>query len=449
MTTDDPVLAALSRANPEPTPHTASGAELDRMVERILAEPQTGSGATRRTRDPRPRPGARALVPAVSIAVVVALVAVLVAVGGHRSRVTPGAGEGIRIVYRLSPTPQVPTLTPVAVQQELKVLQARAGAAGTEKLRVKRIGRDEIVITLAPGSDVPLAERLLGTGPQLEFYDWEASVLTPRGTTAAAGLLPSSEAAVTLSQGGANGPGTAGARTGAMRLYDAVRLASRQAPARLGPQLSRLGPVYYRFSAPRTASCQDATPCLSAGPVSQRSQLPAAGRRARTLTVPQGTTVVQASLQNVPAGSPQARFFVLRDRVAIDGAGATDATAGRDPATGQPDVEFRLNSAQILALRQLTRTLSHRGESVSLGQTLLDQHLAIVLDGRLLTAPQINFQQFPDGLVTEASKPFSIEGGLTARGASALADRLALIGPLNLQLVSPKGPAAGYLAKRP
>jgi preprotein translocase subunit SecD len=159
--------------------------------------------------------------------------------------------------------------------------------------------------------------------------------------------------------------------------------------------------------------------------------------------VPQGTTVVQASQQNVPAGSPQARSFVLRDRVGLDGAGATDATAGRDPATGQADVELTLNPAQSLALRQLSRTLAHRGERVSIGTTVLDQHFVIVLDGRLLTVPQISFAQFPDGLVTEASKPLSVLEGVSSRGAQTLADSLALIGPLNLQLVSPQAPPAG------
>jgi preprotein translocase subunit SecD len=363
---------------------------------------------------------------------------VLIVVGGHHAHRggEPAAG-GARIVYLASPTPEVPAVTPAAIQQEVAVLRARALTLGTTKLQVTQVGHDEIAVTLPSGDDVALTARLLNTGPHLEFYDWEAGVLTPAGKPSADGLLSQSVAALDLSQGGSHGAGTVGARTGAMRLYPAVRLAATQTPLAVNQDLSRLGPAYYRFSAPRTARCRAATPCLLAGPVSRRSQLPAAGPHARTVTVPQGTIVVQAGLQDVSARSPQARFFVLRDRVAIDGAGAMDPTAGNDPATGQPQVAFRLNPAQIVALRRVTRTISHRGENVSLGATRLNQHLAIVFDGRLLTVPQISFANFPDGLVGDAGQPFSIEGGLTARGAQVLAARLALIGPLHLQQVSP------------
>jgi SecD/SecF fusion protein len=68
-----------------------------------------------------------------------------------------------------------------------------------------------------------------------------------------------------------------------------------------------------------------------------------------------------------------------------------------------------------------------------LGQTL-NQHFAVVLDGRLLTVPQIDFKSYPDGI---RSATGDITSGLTVGSARDLATQLRL-GALqvNLRVIS-------------
>jgi hypothetical protein len=437
MTTDDPVLDELARANPEPAP--TPGPETEVLLARILAEAESApirtpeSAAESLRRHP-----ARVLVPLTSVAVVLAVIAVLVAVGSHPTARAPGAG-GDRIVYRASPTPLVPHVTLATLRHEVTVLQAHARAVGLPVARVALTGHDEIAVTFAPGSDVAQDERIFATLPQLAIYDWEANLIAPNGRTVVSGLRTQRDSAIALSQGGADGPGTA--RAGGMPLYAAVRLAARRRPAPVNKNLSRLGPQYYLFQDAGSASCPGTTPCYLAGPVWPRSELPGGGStpRTRTLAVPQGTLVVQAAGQSISPGAPGARFFVLRDRVGVSGRFMTDPTVTRGPNRGDA-VDVHLN--QPLGRRQfheLTATLAHRGQQVSTGDSALYQHLAIVLDGRLLGVPQIDFRVFPDGALT-ASPSLEITGGLIPRSARTLAAQLRVgVAPLDLQRISPKG----------
>jgi SecD/SecF fusion protein len=430
--TDDPVLAALSRANPEPAP--VPGPEAEALLARILAEAEAEPtpGTTRARRHP-----ARVLVPLTSVAVVLALVVVLVVAGTHPAQRTLGAA-GARIVYRVQPTPLIPHLTPAALRHEVAVLRAHARSAGLPVERVALAGHDEIAVTFAPGADVAQDERIFATVPQLEIYDWEANLIAPNGQTVAAGLRARRETAIALSQGGDRGPGTA--RAGGMPLYAAVRLAARRRPAPDGASLSRLGPQYYLFQDADSATCPGAKPCYLGGPAVRQSDLPGGGTRigTRTLVVPQGTLVIQAAGQSAPAGAPRARFYVLRDRIALDGGQIDDPTVG-PAANGGDEVSVRMTASAQRQFRRVTATLAHRGERLSTGATLLDQHLAIVFDGRLLSVPQIAFTEFPDGVLLPGPS-IEISGGFTPRNARTLAAELQLaVAPLALQRVSPKG----------
>jgi SecD/SecF fusion protein len=431
MTTDDPVVSALSRTNPEPAPVPGPGAEalLARIVAEAAADP---APATART----PRHPARVLVPLTSVAVVLAVIAVLVAVGSPPTARAPGSA-GERIVYRASPTPLAPHVTPATLRREVTVLRAHARSAGLPVERVALAGHDEIAVTFSPGSDVAQDERIFASLPQLEIDDWEANLIAPNGQTVASGLRAQRDTAIALSQGGARGPGVA--RAGGMPLYAAVRLAARRRPAPANKTLSRLGPQYYLFRDAGSASCPGATPCYLAGPVAPRSALPGGGTapRTRVLAVPQGTLVVQAASQTVSSTSPRARFYVLRDRIAVNGALLTDPTVTR-AAVGGDEVDLRTAGLAQRQFRELTATLAHRGQRVSLTTEEFNQHFAIVLDGRLLGVPQINFKQFPDGVLSGRS--IGIVGGLSPRGARTLAAQLQVAdAPLALQRISPKG----------
>jgi SecD/SecF fusion protein len=438
MTTDDPVVSALSRTNPEPAP--VPGPDAEALLARILAEAEAEPEA-----EPEPAPAtirtrrhpARVLVPLASVVVVLALVAVLLVAGSHPAHRAPGVG-GERIVYRALPTPLVPQVTPTTLRHEVAVLQAHARSAGLPVKRVALAGHDEIAVTLTPGSDVAAVERLVTSVPRLYVYDWEANVITPGGRTVVSGLRAHRNTAIALSQGRDGGPGTA--RAGGMPLYAAVRLAARRRPAPDGASLSRLGPQYYLFQDGGSATCPGPTPCYLGGPVVHRSDLPGGGTRigTRTLVVPQGTLVIQAAAQSAPAGAPRARFYVLRDRIAVNGGQIDDPTVG-PAANGGDQVSVRMTASAQRQFRRVTATLAHRGERLSTGATLLDQHLAIVFDGRLLSLPQIAFTEFPDG-VQLPGPSIEISGEFTPRNARTLAAELQLaVAPLALQRISPKG----------
>src|SRR5262249_39507804 len=128
----------------------------------------------------------------------------------------------------------------------------------------------------AQSGDRALIEALaLGSPARLEFYDWEASALTPNGKSVASQLSAQAPAALTISQGaGSAAPGQPDA--GAVPLYRAVKLASEQ-PKSISPHNARQGAQYYMFGAPGSAACaakarQDGTVptagqhCLLAGP---------------------------------------------------------------------------------------------------------------------------------------------------------------------------------------
>jgi preprotein translocase subunit SecD len=153
--------------------------------------------------------------------------------------------------------------------------------------------------------------------------------------------------------------------------------------------------------------------------------------------VPQGTVVVQAeqlhSAAPVAVVSPAARFFVLRDVAALTGDDIVNPRASTDQG-GQPDVTFGLTGTGQSAFQRVTRTIAHRGPTVSLGGLTLNQHFAVALDDQLLTVPQISYHQYPDGVI--GAKGADVVGGFTTQFARDLATELR-DGPLpfNLRVV--------------
>jgi SecD/SecF fusion protein len=337
--------------------------------------------------------------------------------------------------------------------REIAVIRRRLASLG-RGYTVRQTGAHGIVVTIpkAHGAETSRIVGLITPPAQLRFYDWEANVLTPNGKTVASQLSTQDRAAVSVSQGGGAGPGAPG--TG-MPLYDAVTLAAKQPPAAASRFLSRLGPEYYMFGASGSSGCATAarywgastTPagrCLLAGPVSAASRREAIDELTSALppgvavsegqvrVIPQGTVILQAAQLNaaaqVPVFSPAARFFVLRDHVALSGADITHPQASTD-TSGLPDVTFGFTGAGRAAFQRVTKAVAHRGANVSLGGSQLNQHFAVALDNQLVTVPQIDFRSYPDGIIPATGA--DITGTLTRQSARDLATELR-DGPLPL-----------------
>jgi SecD/SecF fusion protein len=139
----------------------------------------------------------------------------------------------------------------------------------------------------------------------------------------------------------------------------------------------------------------------------------------------------------VPWSNPSAQYYVLSDRVALDGNEITNPQQSTDQS-GSPNVTFGFTRAGRNAFQTVTAQIAHRAELVSgLGQTL-NQHFAFALDTQLLTVPVIDFKAYPNGISGEGGA--DITGGLTRTSARQLAAELRL-GPLpvHLRLLSING----------
>jgi SecD/SecF fusion protein len=450
--TDEHVIARLAEANPvrESGSHTPQEqAEAERILRRVLDDaPSRGS---RRIRRPG-RPRAGVLVPVASLLVVLVVAGVLLRTGGSATTTGSTPSGGLRITFRAEPSPQVARITAAAMARTTTIMRSRVRTLG-RGFTVTQSGASEIVVT---GPRASAAERqrvtdLAGQTAQLFFYDWEANALTLNGKPAAEGLIRQERDSVILSSGGAAGqPGVPGA--GGLPLYQAAKLAAKQPSQPLAQTQSRKGPAYYFFGAPGSAACAAAAKaegtlpvhrqhCLLNGPVSRRSDLyvglPAGVTKAdgELVAVPQGTVVLQATdpsaSDQISPGSPSAEFFVLKDHVALLGNDITNPRAGTDQS-GQPDVTFGFNGTGQRRFEAMTREVARRGANVSVGGATFNQHFAVALDNQLVTVPQIDFRQYPDGVI--GGRGADISGGLTAQSAKDIATELRLGAlPLNLK----------------
>src|SRR5829696_2261253 len=261
------------------------------------------------------------------------LAASAVAIGLKSTRLGLDLKGGTELVYQGEPTQQVPVVTPTDIDRAVEIIRERVDQLGVGEPEIQRSGKDQISVGLPDVQDPERAEQQVGTPAQLYFYDWEANVLTPDGKTAAP-LLPAQDPdASRISQaGGDPAQGTL--------LYDAVRLASKQKASATDKGGSRIGSAYYLF---------DAEHRYLAGPERSEKDLHTAidktafPKDSVVLAVPQGYVVLQAvaadANSDVKIGDPSARFYVLRDRIALSGKDL------RNPAQGvgdlqQPVVQF-------------------------------------------------------------------------------------------------------------
>jgi SecD/SecF fusion protein len=285
--------------------------------------------------------------------------------------------------------------------------------------QVQGLGRDRLVITV-PSKAVKGAEAAAATG-RLVFYDWEANVIGPSGKPAPA------DPKVT-------GAANAG-RTGSLEHYDAVLRASKR-PADVEPDNARKASIFYAVHPQAGKVYGSGSPTRAAAlavvPATERAQ-------AKAREVKAGTVVVGGE-QAVDDPAPGRFFFVLRDDVALRGSEIEHPEqnfANGPGGSGEPTVTFEFSAKGVKAFQKLTRALADRGaRSVGVlpGQSAVDanQHFAIVLDGRIVSIPYIDFRANPKGI--DGSTGSQIQGGFTIASARQLASILSS-GELEVPLV--------------
>ena len=365
------------------------GAELERIDEtHASAQPPNGG----RERWMRMLPSAGVGI-GLSVLVVVAVVAVSFGLHPHTRAGSAVPGGGVRLAFSAAAVNPRSPLSP-SLERSVDILRQRLSSV-FPSVHVSRAGNGLVVVVPKARSSDRARIVALAAPARLEFYDWEANALTPNGKTVASQLRTQDPTALRISQGSGAAPGTPGAAS--MKLYDAVTLASKQAPEPSADN-ARPGPAYYMFGAPGGEACklaaddQGTVPtagahCYLAGPSASRQDLISGlpnrvqASEAETLVVPRGITVLQgvpASFADAPAmSSAAAAFFVLKDRAALLGGGITNPQPSTDSA-GNPDVKFGFNSKGKRQFQRVTSVIAHRGDLVS----GLDQHAQPALRGR-------------------------------------------------------------------
>jgi SecD/SecF fusion protein len=395
------------------------------------------------------------------LVLVIGLIAVsAIVIGGFPGLANPKPTElgldlkgGVELVYEGEPTAQTRQVTQAALARAVDVMRQRTNQLGVSETQIQTSGGKDITVGLPDVQNTKRAEQLVGTTARLEFYDWEANVLTPNGKPVAGLIQTQDPNALTISQGSsAAQPGSSSA--GAMPLYQAVKLASQQ-PQQASSDNARLGPEFFLFGKPGSAACTTAaadfhiTPlvgqhCYLAGPADNVSDLDAtlpphvSASQGQVLEVQQGWTVLQAVPANYshePLWSdPNPDFFVLRDRVALFGNDITNPQQSTDQ-TGAPDVSFGFTSKGATEFQNVTAQIARRGQLVSGLGGQLNQHFAVALDTQLITVPYIDYKQNPDGIA--GNNGADIQGGFTITSAQNLATQLRLGAlPIKLKLIS-------------
>jgi SecD/SecF fusion protein len=373
---------------------------------------------------------------------------------------------GIELVYQGQPTPQVPTVTPQALDDALETIRKRTDALGVSEPEIQRSGRDQISIGLPDVQNAERAIQQVGSTAQLQFYDWEPNVL---------------------------GRGPDVPYAGSKALYDAAEFASKQKPKAEqtdvppGSDLtlaeadkqndSSATPRYYLFGPDRypigndqkplregeyepSTTCESlladyvpagGEPIKYAKNTECQSELEALGSGgppagSRVIKVPRGITIVEG--EKAPNQSDRVhRFFVIEDDSELNGKEIKNPEQAFDPNTNEPLVNMEFTDKGREAFARVTKRIAERGRDCETlsgvdpncpqGSTPEDffQRFAITLDNQIVSLATIDYQENPEGI--DGRNGASIQNIGSIQDAQDLAENLRIGAlPIDLKLIS-------------
>ncbi len=324
---------------------------------------------------------------------------------------------GTELIFQARPTPQNPSIDSADMDRAIEIIRKRTDAFGVSEPEISRIGSDSIRVGLPDVSNAANASKQVGETAQMYFYDWEPNVIPNPAKT----NVPNGESSFS-------------------RLYDAVKLASKRTPECFQNKCTTSGPRYYLFNSQ--------THAWIAGPSDAQkdlfSELPGQKQPANSqiLSVPQGTLVVQkepdqGQTQTDNPNSPQAQWFVIRDRPALSGTDISNPKANFDQFN-QPDVTFSFSGNGRQEFSNVTKAIAQRGlqnapPGIAGNSSAADAysgHFAVVLDQQIKSRPIVNFVDNPNGIDGRTGAEIN---GLTQQESNDLAQILQ-IGALPVDL---------------
>jgi len=351
------------------------------------------------------------------------LVGSAVAIVAKPTRLGLDLKGGVSLIYQGKPTKQS-KVTGDAIDRAIDIMRKRVDQLGVAEPEIQRSGTDQIDVSLPDAKNADEAAQQVGTTAQMWFYDWEGSVL-------------GSDCKPHPDDPNVTGATAAGSGAGALSLFDAVTRGAKCPRTDTGRESS--GDKLYLVD-------KKAKKVL-AGPEEDQADLRRDAETKRipfnadqVVTVPQGVVLVRAE-QSDPKAKPQNLWYVLKDDPVLNGTKIKNPEQNFDNGPGEsgaPNVTFDFTGGGAGIWEKFTKKLSERGQELSLtlgGGDNANQHFAISLDNELISVPQIDYKQYPNGI--DASGGSRISGGFTIESAQRLANLLksgAL--PIKLQLIS-------------
>ena len=318
---------------------------------------------------------------------------------------------GTQLIYEGEPTPQNPVVDPEDIDNTIEIMRQRIDAFGVSEPEIAPLGAKQIQISLPNVQDAARAAEQVGQTAQLNFYDLEPDVIP---------LDPADEPVTPANL----------EQQSTTKYYDAVKLASQQKARDCSETCSSEGArtQYYLF--------QKKSQQYVSGPEQNRADLFTAEgitvppkNDQKVLTVPEGTIVVQDAVDSSTPDAPP-RYFVLRDRPKLSGTDIKNPEQATDE-NGQPNVTFEFTDAGRKAFQAITQAIAQRGQE-NLSQPYA---FAIVLDGKIVSRPIIDYNQNPTGI--DGRTGAQISGSFTLQEAQDLAQFLKIGAlPINLKLIS-------------
>jgi SecD/SecF fusion protein len=383
----------------------------------------------------------------VLLVVALLLVGSAVVIASKPTRLGLDLKGGVSLIYKGIPTAQT-KVDDESLNRTIDIMRKRVDQLGVAQPEIQRTGSDEVDVSLPDVSNARRAQEQVGKTAQLHFYDWEPNVIGPEGTPA-----PTDHSAT-------GGPEAAAVDFGLLE-YKAIERAAKR-PAIIRPNDTTLQPGctpaqvndciygswYLIDTKHEKVLCPGGKPIC--GPADTESELyadgykPPADAKVKAVRVNPGTVLVEARPSEFEGKVTKAEpnsFYVLNDNPVLSGEDINNpqqSTQSEGGGSGLPDVTFGFSSHGRKVFERVTKEIAERGlnaqlPGVSKGEA--EQHFAIVLDEQVVTAPSIDYIQYPGGI--DASNGSEITGGFTLTSAQNLADELqsgAL--PIKLELIA-------------
>src|SRR5918992_430166 len=365
---------------------------------------------------------------------------------------------GIELVYEGRPTPQVPTVTPQAVDDAIDTMRKRVDALGVSEPEIQRAGAKQISVGLPDVQNAERAKEQVGTTAQLQFYDWEPNVLTDREIYGGGHALYDAVEAASKEKGKAERVDVVPGSGDTPQEADRRNNTATDRYYLFGPDRFPIGP---NEEPVRTGTYEPSSSCDEllaeflgkpgepkeyAKGTGCRSQLEALGpggppAGSRVIKVPEGVVVVQ---QERPENAPPQlkQFTVLEDDSELNGTDIKNPEANTDPNTNEPLVTMEFTDQGREAFARVTKQIAERGSKIILppGATQAEreqtfQRFAITLDDQIVSLATINYLENPEGI--DGRTGAQIEGVGDFNAANDLAESLRIGAlPIELKLIS-------------